>query len=62
MKQLDLQRHLRQQGCRLLREGKGHSVWVNPATDEQTTMPRHRELNEHTARGICRQLGVPEPD
>jgi hypothetical protein len=61
VKREDLLRHLRRHGCRPLREGRGHSVWVNPANGHQASVPRHREVNDYTARSICRQLGIPEP-
>ena len=61
MKRQDLIRHLRAHGCRLQREGRGHSVWVNPANARQSAVPRHREIDEYTARAICRQLSVAEP-
>jgi mRNA interferase HicA len=61
MKRKDLVRHLKKHGCRLLREGRGHSVWLNPANDQQSSVPRHREINDYTARAICRQLAIPEP-
>lgn len=61
MKRTDLIKHLKAHGCRLLREGKGHSIWVNPANDKQSAVPRHREIDDYTARAICRQLGIPEP-
>ncbi|MBY0231016.1 MAG: type II toxin-antitoxin system HicA family toxin [Gemmataceae bacterium] len=61
MKREVLLRHLRRHGCRPLREGGGHSIWVNQANGKRSSIPRHREVNDHTARGICRQLGVPEP-
>ena len=61
MKRNDLVKHLRRQGSQLLREGRSHSVWVNPANQQQASLPRHREINEYTARAICRQLGIPEP-
>lgn len=61
MKREDLLRHLRRHGCRPLREGGKHSVWVNPANGRRAAVPRQRELNDFTARGICRQLGVEEP-
>ena len=61
MKRVDLLKHLRAHGCRLLREGRGHSVWVNPATQRQSAIPRHREVDDYTARAICRQLDVPPP-
>jgi len=60
MKRRELIRHLNRHGCRLLREGRGHSVWVNPANKQQSSIPRHPEVDDYTARAICRQLGVPE--
>lgn len=59
MKRLDLVRHLAAHGCMLLREGANHSIFLNPANQAQTAVPRHREIGEHTARGICKQLGIP---
>lgn len=61
MKRIDLIRHLERLGCRLLREGANHSVYVNPGTRRTSTVPRHREVNEFLARKICRDLEVPEP-
>lgn len=61
MKRQNLIRLPRAHGCGLLREGKGHSVWVNTASGRQSTLPRHREVDDYTARAICRQLGIPEP-
>jgi len=61
VKRKELVKHLRGHGCELLREERSHSVWTNPANDQQTSVPRHREINDYTARGICRQLGIPEP-
>jgi hypothetical protein len=60
VKREDLLRHLRRHRCQPLREGRGHSVWVNPTTGRQASVPRHREINDYSARSICRQLGVPE--
>lgn len=61
MKRVDLIRHLEAQGCRLLREGANHSVYVNPVARKASTVPRHREIDEFLARKICRdlQIGVP---
>ena len=61
MKRRDLLLHLRQEGCHLLREGGEYSIWENPANSRRTAIPRHREINEFTAAGICRQLGVSFP-
>jgi predicted RNA binding protein YcfA (HicA-like mRNA interferase family) len=61
VKRVDLLRHLRRHGCRWVREGGEHSIWENPANRRRTAVQRHREIPNHTARAICRQLGIPEP-
>jgi predicted RNA binding protein YcfA (HicA-like mRNA interferase family) len=61
MKRQHLIKHLKAHGCRLLREGGRHSVYVNPANNRVSAVPRHREINEFLVRKICRDLGVPEP-
>lgn len=60
MKRRDLIRHLERHGCVLYREGGSHSVYCNPANNRIATIPRHNEVNDFTARGICRDLGIPE--
>lgn len=61
MKRRDLVRHLEAHGCQLMREGGRHSVYVNRQTRKTSTVPRHREINEHLARKICRDLEIPVP-
>jgi predicted RNA binding protein YcfA (HicA-like mRNA interferase family) len=61
MKLAALARHLRQHGCIFHREGRAHSVWINPAKRKLTSVPRHREIKEGTVRLICKQLDVPQP-
>jgi predicted RNA binding protein YcfA (HicA-like mRNA interferase family) len=61
LKRRDLVRHLEEQGCELLREGSRHSVYVNRHTRKASSVPRHREINEHLARKICRDLQIAEP-
>ena len=60
MKLAELERHLRQQGCVLKRQGGAHAIWENPANRAWTVVPRHRELKEFLARRICKQLEIPE--
>jgi mRNA interferase HicA len=38
----------------LLREGGSHSIFR--CGGQNIVIPRHREINEHTARGIMRDL------
>ena len=61
MKRRDLVRHLEAHGCELLREGGRHSVFVNRRAGKASAVPRHNEINEHLARRICKDLGVPDP-
>ena len=61
MKLTDLERYLCSHGCELYREGSKHSIWWNPANRKTTSVPRHREVKEFTARAICRQLEVATP-
>ena len=58
MKRRALLRHLRRQGCELVREGRRHSWWRNRADDRRSAIPRHTEINRILARKICADLGV----
>jgi mRNA interferase HicA len=59
MKRNELLRHLRAQGCELLREGARHSWWHNPALNKRSAVPRHSEVNDILAVKICKDLGIP---
>jgi mRNA interferase HicA len=61
MKLADLERHLRQQGCVLLRQGSKHTVRLNPQARKISSLPRHREVKEGTVRAIRKQLEIPQP-
>jgi mRNA interferase HicA len=37
----------------LVREGANHEVWT--IGDERLVIPRHREINEYTAKGIIKK-------
>ena len=60
MKRTALLRHLRKHGSVLKREGRSHSLWMNPATGQMEAVPRHVEIPNKLARKICRGLSVPE--
>lgn len=61
MKRIDLIRHLESHGCRLLREGASHTLYVHAASGRVSALPRHREIKDFLARKICRDLDVPAP-
>ena len=60
MKRRALVRHLEQHGCRFLREGGNHSMFVSPS-GRTSTVPRHTEINDDLAKKICKDLGIPPP-
>lgn len=60
MKRVDLVRHVEANGCRLLREGANHSIYIQTASRKLSAIPRHREIKELLARKICKDLEVPE--
>jgi len=59
MKRGALLRHLRRHGCYLKREGRAHSLWVNPSTGQLEAVPR-TEIGNRLARKISRYLGIPQ--
>lgn len=59
MKRLDLLRRLADEGCVLVRTRGGHDIYRNVITGATQPVPRHRELNELTARSILRHLSSP---
>ncbi len=61
MKRKDLERHLRVQGCGLLREGSRHSVFYNSKTNALSTIPRHTEIEIFLVRKVCKDLGIKIP-
>ena len=58
MKRNDLIRYLRKNKCIFIREGANHSVFFNSFTKRTSTIPRHKEINNHLAEKICKDLGI----
>ncbi|MDA8137058.1 MAG: type II toxin-antitoxin system HicA family toxin [Desulfobacteraceae bacterium] len=58
MKRKDLERKLRIAGCYLKREGRSHSLWINPKTGVLETIPRHIEIKEPLAKKILKNLNA----
>lgn len=52
MKKKDLVAKLTALGWYKYDEGANHEKWTNGTT--KTTVPRHREINEYTAKGIMK--------
>jgi len=60
MKRLDLIRMIESLGCELIRHGAKHDWYQNPNTGVAQPVPRHREIKEHLARKIIRELDNPD--
>lgn len=60
MKRLDLIRRITDEGAVLVRTVGGHDIYRNVITGVTQPVPRHRELNELTAKSIIRKLSVPK--
>src|SRR5262245_54816703 len=52
MKRVDLIKKLNAMGCVLVRHGGRHDWYRNPASGVSQPVPRHREVDEATARHI----------
>lgn len=55
-------RILRAEACVLDRSDGPHDVYRNIITGKCAPVPRHREINEFTARAIIKRLSSPEPN
>lgn len=58
MKRKELEKRLRLAGCYLKREGRAHSLWINPKTGAVEAIPRHTEIKEPLAKKILKNLGA----
>lgn len=56
MKRDDLIRKLSQLGCAPVRHGGKHDWYANHKTGHVQPIPRHREINDHLAKAIIKNL------
>jgi predicted RNA binding protein YcfA (HicA-like mRNA interferase family) len=56
MKVRDLIRRIEEDGAIFVRHGGDHDWYRNVMTGEMAPVPRHREVNENTARSIIKRL------
>ena len=61
VKNIDLIRHLKRNGCELFREGGNHTIYVNRTVNKTSAVPRHREVKEFLVKKICEDLQIPKP-
>ena len=58
MKKAALEKWLRKHGWRFLRHGGKHDIWTNG--EDQQAIPRHKEINEYTAKSVMRRAMAEE--
>jgi len=58
MKRRDLIKKIEKSGSVFIRHGGKHDWYQNPATGMAQPIPRHKEINEHLARGILKKLSA----
>ena len=56
MKKTELLQILNQMGVVFVRHGRKHDVFKQPMTNVETTIPRHSEIKEYTAKSIIKTL------
>ncbi|MCL2601248.1 MAG: type II toxin-antitoxin system HicA family toxin [Treponema sp.] len=56
MKREKLLEQVHKFGAVFIRHGKKHDIYENPRTHEFTSIPRHLDINEYTAKGIIKKL------
>ena len=60
MKKRVLMRHLKEHNCFPTgRQTGSHAQFRNMDNGKWTVVPIHNDINEITALGICKQLGIP---
>jgi predicted RNA binding protein YcfA (HicA-like mRNA interferase family) len=51
---------LKENGCRLVRSGKGsHEIWFSPISERHVTVPRSTK-SRHTANEVLKEAGLPK--
>lgn len=59
MKFRDLVHRIEEEGAVFVRHGGDHDWYRNVISGAMASVPRHREINEHTAKSIIKQLSNP---
>ncbi|MGN0400659.1 MAG: type II toxin-antitoxin system HicA family toxin [Acetatifactor sp.] len=59
MKNGELTKILKKNGCNLIRHGSNHDIWFSPITNKQFAVPRHKEeIKTGTANSILKAAGI----
>ena len=58
MKRSELLKQIKKEGCKLLRSGSRHDIYINPKTGQKQPIPRHYEIDNTLAKHIKKYLGI----
>jgi hypothetical protein len=58
MKRSKLVTHLKKNGCKLLRNGANHDIYLNQVNGKMSAVGRHTELDNLYCIMICKQLEI----
>ena len=60
IKYSELEKKLKEAGCRMVRSGAGHDIWINPKTGKQFTVGRHKtqDVPTGTLKSIMKSAGL----
>ncbi|MCD4693099.1 MAG: type II toxin-antitoxin system HicA family toxin [Calditrichales bacterium] len=58
MKRKQFVSRLVRDGCKLLRPGAKHDIYINPHTGQKQPVPRHTEIDNILAKHIRKYLGL----
>lgn len=58
MRRSELLLRIRHHGCVLRREGRSHSLWMNPRTGSLSAVPKRPDLPDALALRIKRALSI----
>ncbi|HII96036.1 MAG TPA: type II toxin-antitoxin system HicA family toxin [Candidatus Methanofastidiosum sp.] len=56
MKRKELIKKITSFGCKFVRHGGRHDLYINPKTGKKQPVPRHDEIDEHLAKHIIKEL------
>ena len=56
----ELEKILKKNGCKVLREGRNHCIWISEKTGNQFTVGRHKtqEVPKGTLKSILKAAGL----
>ncbi len=60
MKRKEFIKILNKAGCVLIRHGRNHDLYQNPATGKKQPVPRHTEIDKKLVRHILKHLEIHE--